>query len=762
MLSAKLDFNNFLENELNEQQKEAVTHQKGAVLVIAGAGSGKTRVITSRIANLIINENVDPKSITALTFTNKAAGEMKERVAFYLQKKSYTPFVGTFHSFCLNLLRTNPSISPFAQFSILDEDDKTSLLRKLLKSYNLEKQINISQLTGHISSLKNSQLNSDDIKATPPIFQELYSAYEKEKNNIHCLDFDDLLIKILEIFQKNKEFKNKFQEKAKHILVDEYQDTNKIQHLLLQNMVLNDENKLAVDSICAVGDEDQSIYSWRGAVVENMIKFKHDFAPVTIIKIEQNYRTVEPILNAANKVIENNKIRNEKKLWSTKKGKNRILVLENRSDYQEADSITNFINCFLKEKPQNSLAILYRTHFQSRIIEEALIYNKIPYQIIGGIQFYQRKEIKDLLAYMRLVINPFDKISFFRVINTPSRGLGDQFENLVAEEWNNNPFLDFQQILDLVQNKIPQTSKKVASIQEFLLAFKNFTPKSKPSDFLNHVLESTEYLNYIRTFYEGEESLTKTENIKELCRAIENFENQEDKFMENKRNEKDLEEFLAEVSLMEERSSKQNKEANTVKMMTLHAAKGLEFDLIIIIGLEEGLFPSSRSLYTSESLEEERRLFYVGMTRAKEWIILSNAKQRNTFGQLCEQSLSRFVEEIPQNLFEKIITSKDTTYSLQAKFKSFISNIKIDAPKIFFGANKPMDFSSEKKMVPKPIIPPKSNSSNLWRMNQLVSHEKFGVGIVKKIEKKSENQYFLTISFKIGEKKVSSSFLKKI
>jgi len=763
----EVSFNNFLQSDLNKEQLKAVTIPSGAILVIAGAGSGKTRIITSRIANLIINESADPKTIVALTFTNKAAEEMKNRVTNFLNRKTDIPFVGTFHSFCLSLLRSNPSISPFAQFSILDEDDKSSLLKKILKKYNLEKQVSVAQLKSHISNLKNSQLSADDIKATPPMFQELYNEYEKEKNNIHCLDFDDLLLTILNIFHSNQEFKAKFQNKVKHILIDEYQDTNVIQHNLLKYMSLTNDKEVALTSICAVGDEDQSIYSWRGAVVENMLKFQDDFSPIVKVKIEQNYRTVEPILNAANKLISNNKIRNEKNLWSTKKAKNRILVLINKSDYQESDNITSTIKKFKENNPQKTLAILYRTHFQSRIIEEALINNKIPYQIIGGVQFYQRKEIKDLIAYLRLVVNPYDKVSFFRTINCPARGLGEQFENLAMEEWNNNPFFDFKELLQYILNNTSQPQKKAEAISHFLEIFKELKPKGKTSEIINDILEETDFYNHLRTAYETEDSMDKIDNVKELCRAIENFESKAQSAIQvysledEAHNEinNTLEHFLAEIALIEEKASKQNQDENRIKMMTLHAAKGLEFDAILITGLEEGLFPSARSLYTGESLEEERRLFYVGMTRAKEWLILSWAKQRNTFGQISDQIESRFLGEIPETFLTKLNSYKETFYSTESHIKDFFEGKEISDKSNIFIQTLKTEYKSTYKKETK-IFPSKVTS--IWQTNQLVSHSSFGVGVVKKVEKKDSENFTLTVQFKNGEKKVLSSFLKKI
>ena len=434
------NFNDFIKNNLNTHQQKAVKKKSGAILVTAGAGSGKTRVITSRIANLILNQKQDPKSIIALTFTNKAAGEMRERINNFLQEKHVSPFVGTFHSYCLLLLRKNSDLLPFQNFSILDADDQKSLIKKILKQHGLEKEFSPAQIQYQISKLKNKLgANTENEIYLPKIIKEIYTAYETEKTMAHSLDFDDLLLQILRIFSEDEKFKKKHQETIKHILVDEYQDTNSVQHELLKQMALN-KNKFVIKTLCAVGDEDQSIYSWRGAQVENILNFQHDFKPVTKIKIEQNYRSVQPILNIANKVIAHNKMRNPKNLWSEKKAKNRIMCLNCKSNYQEADVIACFLENQSSQKNLNDIAILYRTHFQSRFLEESLIQSNIPYKIIGGIRFYERKEIKDIIAYLKLIANPFDRTSFFRIINIPTRGLGQKFEDLIYTKWNQNPF----------------------------------------------------------------------------------------------------------------------------------------------------------------------------------------------------------------------------------------------------------------------------------------------------------------------------------
>ncbi len=679
------EFNQFLKKELNKPQLQAVTDKKGPLIVIAGAGSGKTRVITARMANLIINEKVEPSSIVALTFTNKAANEMKERLIKFLENnnsedqedfypqvfnRKNLPFVGTFHSYCLLLLRSNPTLLDFPKFTIMDGDDQKSLIKKTLKKFGLEKQFSVNEILYQISNLKN-KLTQDFEDFSIPIVKELYMEYESEKAKAHSFDFDDLILNVLKIFKKNKEFRTRFQEKIKHLLIDEYQDTNAVQHELLKYISLDTKKKFCLDTLCAVGDEDQSIYSWRGAIATNMQKFQKDFKPVKLVKIEQNYRSVQPILQAANNVIENNKKRTHKELWSARKATDRILSVTCRSGKQEAYAIANLIESIQNDdssnkKPLNEIAILYRTHYQSRNIEEALISNSIAYKIIGGIRFYERKEIKDLLAYLRLIINPYERISLLRIINCPARGLGLKFEELLYEQWNQNPLLNFKQLLDYLLKNVEvnlTTSKKVA-LTDFLKIYKKLENIKKPSQQIETIIEEIKYFDYLKKQYDPKEAETKSENVNEFIQSIYNFE------QDNEKN--NLEEFLYQITLMQEKTDDKENSNDQVQCMTLHAVKGLEFDTIIIVGLEEGLLPSRRSLNTNKELEEERRLFYVGMTRAKERLIMFHANYRNTYGQISDQVISRFLTEVPEKLIQGINITESSLSHITMYFKNWL------------------------------------------------------------------------------------------
>ena len=597
------NFEEFIKKSLNNAQQAAVTHDSGTVLVIAGAGSGKTRVITARITHLILNKQVDPTSIVALTFTNKAALEMKERIGQFLGSDVSMPFVGTFHSYCLRILKKN-SDQPF---SILDEDDQKNIISKILHGTNLQKQITPRAAIYQISHVKN-QLS--DMQKNPhtlfnhPMMIDVYEAYEKQKKASRCFDFDDLLLETLKLFHQNGTFKKNHQKYIRHILVDEYQDTNMVQHELLKQMAQSDK-KLSVDSLCAVGDEDQSIYSWRGATIANMLNFTKDFPEAALIKIEQNYRSVQPILDFANHVIDQNINRNPKSLWSDKKGRDRIRVLTCASEYQESGMITQFVSAAIQKQRHDSIAVLYRTHAQSRAIEEALIKALIPYKVIGGVQFYNRKEVKDLLAYLRLIVNPFDRPSFFRIINTPTRGLGEKFEEQCFEHWNNEPFLTCTQLLQKLIDTGMVKGAKQESVEKFMAIFVDIDLHQKPSKAIDTIIRRIGYVSYLQDQYEADEVQTRTENIAELVDGIKHFESQ---------NIDTIELFLDEVALMQDKMNSGDEQQDKVLLMTLHAAKGLEFDTIILAGLEDGILPSMRSL-ESEMRSKKNGVFFMLVLR---------------------------------------------------------------------------------------------------------------------------------------------------
>ncbi len=777
---AAVNFQEFLSQQLNPEQAAAVTTTKGVLLIIAGAGSGKTRVITARIANLILNEQVSANSILALTFTNKAAQEMRERVTQFLTQevtqtplefninhpdpKTILPFVGTFHAYCLQLLKRHAHLLEIPNFTILDSEDQEKLISRILKTHNLQKTLNNHTALYSISQLKNnptkfqdsqnSNLNSLHNSQRTKLLQELLQIYETEKKISHCLDFDDLLLETLKLFN-NSEFKQNFQHRVKHILIDEYQDTSLVQHQLLQKMALNPAGEIAADSICIVGDEDQSIYSWRGATVDNIVNFRHEFQDTKVIKIEQNYRSVAPILAVANNVIKHNQNRNPKNLWSTRTAQDRVFKATCLSSQREAELITKLVR--ENYTKNSSIAVLYRTHSQSRAIEEALIKNNLPYQIIGGIRFYERKEIKDLLAYLKLLVNPFDRISLERIINCPPRKLGEKFWDLLIEKWQTEPLLNFKELIQLLLKSGELTNQRQVALTDFLSLFNNLNSASQPSSAIAIFVNQIGYYSYLKDSYETREADDKANNIKELIRAAEFFENQTSNNIQDHQvaAPKSVLTFLEEIALLQEKlHSNDQTKTQQVALMTLHAAKGLEFDTVVIAGLEEGLLPSTRSLNDPAAIEEERRLFYVGITRAREQLILTHCLYRYLYGQTNESQISRFLKEIPVSLYQD--------YAQPEHVMQYLGSHKTTIP-----VSK--NYSSE-VYIPKTsnnLAPETKNlqaqNPALFKLYTPVQHSKFGIGLVQKCEQRGSQQISVTVKFKSGvTKEIDAKFLTKI
>lgn len=738
-------FVKFINEQLNIEQKRAVTEKDGSFLVIAGAGSGKTRVITARITNLILNHNVEPSSIIALTFTNKAAQEMQHRIEKFLPNLRTKPTIATFHAYCLKLLKKYAFLNNNQQFSVVDAHDANKLLQSIIKERGVEKLFNSKQLLSFFSTLKmndtlNLELPAWNMHHTQQ-FTELYNAYEQQKRLSNYLDFDDLLYHTFQLFHKNQEFRQNHLNQHRHILVDEYQDTNLIQHELLKKITLQD-NKLAIDSVCAVGDEDQSIYSWRGATVKNILEFHSEFPSTKKIKLEQNYRSTQQILDIANSVIKHNIDRNHKQLWSSNTKYHQPMLLECLSDLQEAGLIAQFISILAKTESRNSMAILYRTHYQSRIIEEALIKESIPYKMIGGIQFYERKEIKDLLAYLRLFANPYDRVSFFRVINCPARGLGEKFEELFVQIWNLHPFSTFKEVSKILLEQNLIAKKQSSALQEFISLFHIDHTGLKVTQILEHCIKNTNYFSYLTENFEKIEAEEKRENVAEFLRSANYFD---------EHHQTGLGQFLDEISLMQELIKQEDVTADRVNMMTLHSAKGLEFNTVILVGLEEGILPSNQSI-GQENVEEERRLFYVGITRAREKLLIAYSKYRNVFGKLDEQRPSRFLREIPASA----IMHQSASHWSKAGFATFFQD--------WIHNSQPLQSN---KKIENPILKIEKEqsanriqfSSNFKRL-QSVKHQTFGLGIAHQVEQKGEKT-FVTVHFTHhGTKKIEGSFLE--
>lgn len=737
----KQKFSSFVSSELNSEQRKVIDSADGSYLVIAGAGSGKTRVITARITNLILEHDIEPSSIVALTFTNKAAQEMRERIEKFLPEMPTKPIIATFHSYCLRLLKINRHLLTNENFSIIDSQDQYKLVQTIIKEHGISNLFNAKQLISEFSRYKmNDTLSLDAEPGIPEHylqqFMQLYNEYEQQKRASNYFDFDDLLYKTFQLFKTNQTFKDQHHIRHRHILVDEYQDTNIIQHELLKQMTLHEENK-AVDSVCVVGDEDQSIYSWRGATVENILEFHKVYENTKVIKLEQNYRSSQRILDVANHVIVNNSQRNPKKLWSDNSQNHTPLQLECLSDLQEAYSITNIIKNFAKKEKLASIALLYRTHYQSRIIEEALIKESIPYKMIGGIQFYERKEIKDLIAYLRLIINPFDKLSFTRVINCPLRGLGKKFVDLFIDTWNTNPFSSFAEIANKLIDEKLVAAKQQGSLRSFVSLFKNLSEQTHPAEALEQIITQTSYINYLQDSFDKQEAQTKKQNVAEFLRAAEYVQ---------RLKQATLAEFLEDIALMQEQIQQDDSQTDCVQLMTLHSAKGLEFNNVILSGLEDGILPSNQSIELG-NIEEERRLFYVGITRAKKRLMLMHSKHRNTFGTMTLQRPSRFLQEIPAHLLIKQQAAHWSRTQFATFFDQWIHNKHVA---------KPVLQTVHRPAQPQPSKP--GLKKELKRL-QTVKHPKFGIGIAHQIDQKG-SKTIVTVHFTHhGKKKIDSSFL---
>jgi DNA helicase-2/ATP-dependent DNA helicase PcrA len=625
--------NDILEG-LNEQQRQAVLYDEGPLLVLAGAGSGKTKTLTHKIAYLL-SSGLRQEEILALTFTNKAAKEMRNRIASLLElNNSYTfmPFMGTFHSICVKILRIDGSnIGIGSNFIIYDESDKLVTIKRSLKNLSLnEKEYSPKTISSIISEAKNKGLSSNDyfdIAKTPiqKVTASVMSDYQQELKNSGALDFDDLLLKTLNLIESSADLRAKWQNQFGYILVDEYQDTNQVQYNLVKSLV-NQSKK-----ICVVGDDWQSVYSWRGADYTNILNFERDFNNAKVIKLEQNYRSTGNILDAAGKVIANNSRKADKKLWTDSGDGEPIDLIQASNELHEADIVVSKI----KNMGGNNLkeiAILYRTNAQSRSLEESLMRSNLPYQLIGGVRFYDRKEIKDVLSYLNLIYQPDDIASFLRVVNIPARGLGkvslDNFLEFIKE---NNLSLS-SGLNSINSDKLRLTPVARASMVKFndlLNKLKSYAPNQEVHEMVSKIIMLTGYKDYLRSNDNNWEE--RLENLNELINLAKQYTGYS------------IDDFLQFTAL--QTTGDDNEEDDSVKLMTLHASKGLEFDNVFMVGMEESIFPSSRSLTDSDQLEEERRLCYVGMTRAKKKLHLSFATKRLLWGNVSYNVPSRFLEE---------------------------------------------------------------------------------------------------------------------
>ena len=735
--------------KLNKQQKLPVIHKNGPLIVIAGAGSGKTRVLTYRIVHLI-NQNIDPFNILALTFTNKAAAEMKKRISESVgDSQARNIWMGTFHSVFARILRSEaPLLGYPTNFTIYDTYDSERLVSNIIKELNLNKDhYKTKQIRNRISSLKNNFITVENYFNNPEMievdkmskrseFGNIYKRYVERCFRSSVMDFDDLLLKTNELLNKFPEVLSKYQDKFRYILVDEYQDTNYSQYLIIK--ALSDRHQ----NLCVVGDDSQSIYSFRGANIDNILNFKKYYPDCKIYKLEQNYRSSNNIVQCANSLIQNNQFKLDKTIWTQNNDGEKIIINKSLSDSDEGRYVAS--NIFERKNNEllnnSSFAVLYRTNAQSRAVEDALRKINIEYQIFGGLSFYQRKEIKDVLAYLRLIENLNDEESLRRIINFPPRGIGQTTLDkltLISEKQNISLFDSISNLNDPLVKINKGTIEKLENFMNQILSFKVFSQNNNAYETVSHIINKIQIVNFYKN--EGSlESFNRIENIEELVNGINDFiEGQEELF----ESDKSLSKYLEDVALYSETDKEVSNER--VSLMTVHMAKGLEFPIVYVIGMEENLFPSVMSINSREEVEEERRLFYVAMTRAEKSLTLSYCNQRFKWGNLNECEPSRFLSEIDNKY-----TNKNSLHKQQP---SHIDNTLL----------RLRNFKKRKNISKLKSF--KSSSQNIKiniKINDVVFHERFGRGQVKEIEEDGENSR-ATINFNnSGEKKVLLKFAK--
>jgi DNA helicase-2/ATP-dependent DNA helicase PcrA len=753
----------FLE-KLNPEQREAVLHTEGPLLILAGAGSGKTRVITYRIAYLIGDGHAAPDQVLAVTFTNKASGEMRERVESLLGDACNGVWLSTFHSLCARLLRREaPHIGLSRDFVIYDSSDQVAVVKQAEKELGIDDKLVPPRVAlARISQAKNRMEGPDSLRNAWNLRDEqiakIYEKYLTSLKDCNALDFDDLLLKTVELFETSEQVRDRYSRKFKYVMVDEYQDTNRPQYLLIRRIAEAHRN------VAVVGDPDQSIYKWRGADLRNILDFETDFGEAKIVRLEQNYRSTQIILDAATAVIQQNRNRKDKKLWTDRKGGEKIVYFRGGDELEEADFIVKSIKQARLDDIDTMTAVLYRTNAQSRAIEDQLMRESIPYKIIGGVRFYERKEIKDALAYMKLIINPHDDVSLRRVINVPARGVGkgvmDSLQAIDPEavaadappllaaglaEVTSARSLWGRLVYAVDEGKLGnRATTALRTFRDLIVGLAENAKTDTVSITIGKMLDRSGYLNDLRD-ENTEEANERTENLMELVSAARDYESRDP--------EASLGGFVDRLSLLSEVDEESGTKNARVWLMTMHAAKGLEFPLVVIAGMEEGLFPHSRSSDDEEEIEEERRLFYVGMTRAERRLFLTSAARRRVFGEYQSTEPSRFLDEVPGELLDRITPTYASGYqnSFAHAHYEFRTNpysrggrgggrVKEDSPK----------YSYEDE----------DQSATGLRVGMRVKHAQFGVGTVLAVEEHTDD-YKVTVRFNsVGQKKLLARFAK--
>jgi DNA helicase II / ATP-dependent DNA helicase PcrA len=752
-------------NSLNPEQREAVLHLDGPLLILAGAGSGKTRVITSRIAYLVGNGHAEPHEVLAVTFTNKAAEEMRARVEALLGSDVSGMWVSTFHSLCARLLRREaPAIGLSRDFVIYDSSDQLTVVKQALKSLHVDESfVQPRAALSRISHAKNRMEGPEAVEANAgwnrrdEHIAKVYAYYLNALKESNALDFDDLLLRTVELFEQSERVRTKYAEQFKFVMVDEYQDTNRPQYLLITRLAGMHRN------LCVVGDPDQSIYKWRGADLRNILDFEQDFGEAKIVKLERNYRSTQIILDAASAVISQNRNRKDKRLWTDRKGGDRIVYFRGGDELEEADFITRTARGALADDVEATVAVLYRTNAQSRTIEDALMREGVAYKVVGGVRFYERKEIKDALAYMRLIINPHDDVSLRRVINVPARGIGkgvmEAVEQLPADD--DDSLMDALPLLaaglkpalsanslwarlvrGLERRAFPgRAAASLTAFRDLIVRLTEMARQESVSIAIGKMLDQSGYLQDLRE-ERSEDAESRVENLAELVSAAREYESREP--------EPSLGGFVDRLSLLSDVDEEQGARDARVWMMTLHSAKGLEFPVVVLAGLEEGLFPHSRSSEDEEELEEERRLCYVGMTRARSRLVLTGAARRRIFGEYQSSEPSRFIDEVPADLIERKAASFSSSSGYQGNF-----------PHYEFRTNPYGRGRRVKEAEPTYAYEDEDQTSGIaLKLGMKVRHPQFGIGTVLSVERLDDDTKLVVRFTAVGTKTLRAKYAR--
>jgi DNA helicase-2/ATP-dependent DNA helicase PcrA len=752
---------------LNTEQREAVLHTRGPLLILAGAGSGKTRVITSRIAYLVGDGHARTDEVLAVTFTNKAAEEMRTRVETLLGSDCSRMWVSTFHSLCARLLRREaPAIGLSRDFVIYDSSDQLTVVKQALKALQIDDSfIQPRAALSRISQAKNRMEGPDEVAGAAgwnrrdEQIAKVYAHYLATLKASNALDFDDLLLKTVDLFEQSERVRTKYATQFRFVMVDEYQDTNRPQYILIRRLAEIHRN------LCVVGDPDQSIYKWRGADLRNILDFETDFPEAAIVKLERNYRSTQIILDAASAVIRQNRNRKDKHLWTDRAGGDRIVYYRGNDDLEEADFITRTARAALNGDPDATVgsptvAVLYRTNAQSRTIEDALMREGLAYKVIGGVRFYERKEVKDALAYMRLVINPHDDVSLRRVINVPARGIGkgvmETVENLQPSDGTDLPLLNvglqpgasanslWARIVRGLDDRAfsGRAAASLAVFRDLIVTLTDIARSDSVSVAIGKMLDRSGYLQDLRE-ERSEDADARVENLAELVSAAREYEGREA--------EPSLNGFVDRLSLLSDADEEQGTRDARIWMMTLHSAKGLEFPTVILAGLEEGLFPHSRSREDEDELEEERRLCYVGMTRARATLVLTGAARRRVFGEYQSSEPSRFIDEVPAELVDRLLPSySSTSGGRQGRF-----------PHYEFRTNPYGGGRRVKEEQPSYSYEDEDQSLGpSLRPGMRVKHAQFGTGTVISVEALNDDTKLVVRFAAVGSKTLRAKFAR--